>query len=65
MVESWVLRNPEDCKHLKGHEAIPEAGRFPKIISLQLLVSEKAEVELLQVDADLKVEIEAQFIMIS
>lgn len=45
---------------LKGHEAIQELVDFQNYI-VAAVGKEKAEVELLQVDADLKVEIETAY----
>ena len=45
---------------MKGHEAIQELVDFKNYI-VAAVGKEKAEVELLQVDADLKVEIETAY----
>ena len=63
MVESGAQELSEDIMLqalLKGHEAIQELVDFQNYI-VAAVGKEKAEVELLQVDADLKVEIETAY----
>ena len=63
MVESGAKELSEDIMLqalLKGHEAIQELVDFQNYI-VAAVGKEKAEVELLQVDADLKVEIETAY----
>ena len=63
MVESGAQELSEDIMLqalLKGHEAIQELVDFQNYI-VAAVGKEKAEVELLQVDADLKVEIETTY----